>query len=746
VPAPVVDPAAPIVATGQTLSVDLAEIHVGDKFNAVSTITYSDGSTKTGGYYLRTNSANAAISKYWLPQLTAVSAGPVTIANDSNGFTSKVVITVLPAIGGEPVNKWLAPTPAPAPAPAPTPAPSTGDGAHPPRLLVKIARAGLLVICNAGTAETGSAVKSLTVDWGDGTPPESLNHVYQSVRHIYAKDVPDCIVTVTGTAADGSVTTQATPVNVVQIAEPPEPRVTAPGEANMTVTLNDGTAIDVTVTKGNRAFLREDMPALGSIVFHADGKSVCGEAMYEITTSDLCGRFKLNASGKKLWDAPEVIWAHSRTCPFWVEEPTINPNADFTKFGKWALQPNAGNATAYVQASRGPMDIPGWLIAMGSAGDREELGGPLRGTDADYVANPTAANASWVRRKADESAPWPYHCIDSKTQKMLLASDYPAATFARYPDDPKGNPILPYTTNTPLDCTGSSSHTYPLNALACELFGRTDFDCEEMALWANYTACLQTRPAYRMADNGAAWTGPIHTSGSARGAGRTVTILLYAAEFAYNSELFKRWANVQIDDIAARTAAQTGIQIDQAASMSQGYPRNEFAPWQHGMETEAVGHAVERGYKNAQAPFDLFATYIMDAILLGPHELLTQYGCAWLRADAKTPVDGWSEGLQVQATYNTTVAAVLQCAEGSPELQKALGFTVGNIHRAGDFVASDPTTDSNYIAQIMGAVARIRDHATDQVRAIAAYDKFHQYARVSNTGSPKWLLIASTAA
>ena len=71
-------------------------------------------------------------------------------------------------------------------------------------------------------------------------------------------------------------------------------------------------------------------------------------------------------------------------------------------------------------------------------------------------------------------------------------------------------------------------------------------------------------------------------------------------------------------------------------------------------------------------------------------------------------------------------------------MQTALGQP---SHPPGDFVCSDGTDSVNYIAQAQGAFARMVKHATDQVRAKAAWAKFMQYNRVDYGKNPKYDLV-----
>lgn len=156
---------------------------------------------------------------------------------------------------------------------------------------------------------------------------------------------------------------------------------------------------------------------------------------------------------------------------------------------------------------------------------------------------------------------------------------------------------------------------------------------------------------------------------------------------------------------------------------------------------QAIGHTIKNGTTKLQMTFDYFAAYFIDAMLIGPHELLTIYNINWKDAAGNIAAN-WAQAMQFTAAVNKDVAAALNCAEGSAELQTALDYPSNQSHLPGDFAAGDPTSNSNYIAQVQGTYAMIADLATDQVRAQAAYAKFMKYNRVDYTKNPKYDLVS----
>lgn len=126
-PLPVSPPAAVPTITGQTLTSDKTEIHVGDTFTVSGVLNYSDGITKPVSAY-RLYGYDAAIVSSPAsgnPTFTALDAGTTTIKNDNSGTTAKLAVTVLPAVAGDPPPSDPPPATDPPPtSPPPPPAPN----------------------------------------------------------------------------------------------------------------------------------------------------------------------------------------------------------------------------------------------------------------------------------------------------------------------------------------------------------------------------------------------------------------------------------------------------------------------------------------------------------------------------------------------------------------------------------------------------------------------------------------------
>ena len=99
----------------------------------------------------------------------------------------------------------------------------------------------------------------------------------------------------------------------------------------------------------------------------------------------------------------------------------------------------------------------------------------------------------------------------------------------------------------------------------------------------------------------------------------------------------------------------------------------------------------------------------------------------------------WAEGLQFAARNQPKLAAALQCPEGSQALQDALQSGAA----PGSYIGY-PTAPDGYPAMMQPAMAVIREMATDQTRAIAAWDKFaaNAVARIDYSKNPKYNVVA----
>ena len=334
------------------------------------------------------------------------------------------------------------------------------------------------------------------------------------------------------------------------------------------------------------------------------------------------------------------------------------------------------------------------------------------------------------------AAPWGFHAIDRKTNKMLSVVDYPKATMLSTFRGESWNLFPKMSTASALNLNQAWTHATTYCALACALFDRNEYDREELSMWANYVGSLWQNPTYRLP------AGCIGTGGAARGKARTLIVLMYASLLSDNPDYFNVWVDALADAFNATFPVQTGVQIDQRAAASEGYSGGAaFAPWQQTMDVRSIGHCISAGYTKFQQTFDYFATFLLDAMEIGPHELLTVYNLNWKDETGNIATD-WSQLLQFTAAANPKVAAALAAGENTAALQTALGYS---DHQPGDFAAGDPTSDSNYIAQAQGAYAMMAMHATDQTRAQAAWTKFQKYNRVDYSKNPKYNNVPGTS-
>lgn len=130
---PVVAPPAAPTLTGQTLTADKAEIHVGDTFTVLAVLNYSDGTTKPAGWHLYGfDKKLVTCPNEYTPTFTALAPGTTTIKNDNSKTTGTLAVTVLAAAGAPP-------PPPPPPSNGPpenggvppfNPPPAVGAGTH----------------------------------------------------------------------------------------------------------------------------------------------------------------------------------------------------------------------------------------------------------------------------------------------------------------------------------------------------------------------------------------------------------------------------------------------------------------------------------------------------------------------------------------------------------------------------------------------------------------------------------------
>lgn len=546
---------------------------------------------------------------------------------------------------------------------------------------------------------------------------------------------------VTGTPTTAqSLACTFTITNGTQTSRPIRTLSIAAASGSDTVTLMgtlNGSPINVTASRGQRVPLTGS-PTGGSLMYFADGLCACIENMYAGLTGDISGTFTLSAGDTVLWDGPLTIYAATRTRPFWLKAPTIHPHPDLSLFPKYGG--GFGTATmysSYTAADNSPMGRGVANSAMGSEGEQPPLG-QLPRWDAAYLTNPTDQNYLVARGMADSACVWGFHFLDFATNKMLSVVDYPTATKLNVYYGVNGNPITAYTSSNPNKVDSSASHAPVYCALMCAL-SNTDFDREELALWANYCGALWQSPSYRLPSGMAACN-----HGQTRGKGRGLIVVLYASAFSDSQDYFKAWVNSVPPDMNATWLTKPGIQMDQGGIIyaSPPYAHDGFAPWQNHILHYALGLGLQFGYTEFQSIFDAFSIPIMDSLLAAQHEFATIYSLSARDASGNI-LPTWlaclQETAQAPEDYHHMAEAIV-CASGTQELQNALSPPSGSVgNQPGDFVGG--YSSIQYASMMRPAIAMIASYATDQTRAQAAWNMLTTWDRADYSINNKYSII-----
>lgn len=487
------------------------------------------------------------------------------------------------------------------------------------------------------------------------------------------------------------------------------------------------------ILPGQRIPLDPSDASMGSVVYHEDGRSLCIENCYTTTARDLTGAFRLTtAAGTIMFDAELTIWARTRTHPIWINAPQVNPSADLSMFPLLGAGGESVDLTAiYSKADNSPMGRSLWCAAMATTGERQDLG-PIDGYSAIYLKNPTAANAAVVRGLADAACAFPFHAIDPATNRMVSLAGNPKITYLQALAAQYGNTVPKITTACPQNLNEADAHAPTFCALAAAVYG-TDYDREELAMWANYVGGLWQNWTYRLPSGMRSCT-----TGQTRGKGRALTSVLYAAKLSDQPDYFSEWVKSAGAEMSTVFPAQTGIHIDQRDPAY--YNGKGFSNYQEHILIGAIGQALDLGYTEFQPALDYFAEYLTSALLDAPHELATLYSM-YHKDDAGTIAADWLQALQFTAAKEPKVAAALQCAEGSQALQDAMGAT-GT--KPGDFL-SYPAEPTGYAAMMQPALVAVARHATNQDRAQAAWEKFQQWLRADFSQNPKYNILPRAA-
>jgi len=507
--------------------------------------------------------------------------------------------------------------------------------------------------------------------------------------------------------------------------------IPSPDSVTVVWTPVGGTPITINPKLGECVPFVAGDPTKGGAKYYADGLCVTLENMYAGTTGDLSGHFTITAAGVTVFDGDLTLYVGAGSRPFWLRTPTLVTDPDLSLFPELVDAPTASMWNSYHAADNSPTGYGCDISAMGTAGEHAHLGQPYPQWDACHRTNPSDQNTEVVLGMANASRVWSSHWRDITTGQMIDVTQYPKISTLSAFRGIQGNPIAPYTTSNPTQLGQAQAHATNFCAYAAVVFG-TEYHKEELAMWSNYYSALWQNYAYRLP---AGCVSVQH--GIVRGKGRGLTALVYAAKYSSNPAYFDKWVLAIAADYNAFYPAQQGFAIDQTAK-GQGYPHQEYAPWQQQILITGIGLAMLAGYSEFQPTLDYFATVAFDAILSDgaqpvlQHEFATVYNSGLIRADGSGPVSDWRESINLAGTYDAAVAAALLCPEDSAALQSAKGGG-----QPGNFIGS-PTSPVGYPAIARPSYALLFRFATDQVRAQAAGQKFEQYDVADYSTNPKY--------
>lgn len=493
----------------------------------------------------------------------------------------------------------------------------------------------------------------------------------------------------------------------------------------------DGKNVDVTVLPGECKPLVDGDFQRGCVMYYADGAVVIENAYAgdgNPTPADLPCNLMVEVGDQVFQTGDIVIWYHCWTRPFWIVEPAVKPldPSSLPPYGPGSE--TASFATAYANADNSIMGRGLSVAGMSTAGERPDIG-LYPGWDAAYVTNPTSENAGVVRGMSDSVGAWPIHTRDTRTNQMLIATDYPKASMLDVFRGIDGNPFKKFTTackNVP-----NVAHATAFNALAAQLFA-TDYDKASLSQWANWVGRLWQNYTY-LTDVPA---GPATTS-QTRGMAWLIRTVVQGAKWSANPELFGEWATKLADFVKTKWSAQVGIHIDQFSG--GGYPNGGIAPWQNHYLVSALGHAVQLGFTEFQWGLDYLSEFVIESALVD-HEFATIYNNSCFHTDTETWVANWAEGLQLTRTFKPELDAALDLPENSLDRLKAVYPPDGTGYQAGDFVGY-PWGDDGYPAIRQPAAAYVAMFATDQVRAQQAWEITAQHMRADFSKNPKYNIV-----
>lgn len=584
-------------------------------------------------------------------------------------------------------------------------------------------------------ATGGSPGYTYTLDTGDGAV------VTHNAKNVYSYAASGTY-TVTCSVKDklGNIASASKTITLTDYAPLSYPDVSGQS-VNVTGTVN-GDSVNVTLVPGQRLPMGSDKDG-GSVVYHSDGMSVCVENAYMGTAGDLDCNLTITAGSSTIFSGALYIFARSRTRPFWLKQPALLASPDLTGMPNidTTIGTTASMYSQYIAKDASPMSNGLIFPSLGATGFRPDLG-PIPTWDACYLTNPSVQNAQVVRGMSDACAPVPFHAIDWATNKMvdmsqnpwisamgtLLGTNAPSAFVGR---GPSVNPFGQFTSLCAFDMDQAQAHAPQFNALASALYG-TAYDKEELSLWTNYVNSLWQNPNYRLAHGSCT-----AVNSQDRGMARGLYLHLYASKYSADTAYFNTQILDTIQDYQ-QFLSQTGMHVVHFMP----HPHNGIPPVNEHYLIYAIGRALEYGYTGFQSVFDWFCVTLFEQ-MIGTgvqHEFMCLYAASLIDANGNVAPD-WKTCLQYTAVYDSNLAAALQCAESSIELQTAyLGANSGT--QAGDFVRGIGADGA--AAQSQPAYAIAVDKATDQTSAQAAWTKFKQYRRNDYSQNPKFNIIPRT--
>lgn len=305
---------------------------------------------------------------------------------------------------------------------------------------------------------------------------------------------------------------------------------------------------------------------------------------------------------KLFWwgEAPQVHVRHntayliaSRAVPNY-DQSIVTPESTFTSLmSKWTgsdIEPmGVGLANPYMPSTGGRNDLgimPGWA--------------------ATYLLTMDPRAKTVTLGTADLAGSWSSHYRDKNTDRPISLMDYPYMTILGRPTDTK-NPATKlyeaFPTCPSTSCTTPNKHDashQPGFAYLPYLVTGDYYYLEELQFWAMYNV-FQSNPGYRKNIQG------LLADDQVRGQAWSMRTLAEAAYITPDSdrlkEHFHRIMASNLDWYNTRYTNNPDANIFHVLDMNSAVIYNTkrgVAPWQDDFFTQALGHAVELGFTQAQ--------------------------------------------------------------------------------------------------------------------------------------------------